>query len=253
MMSLRGMRRLLAGALMSAAAASIPPSVASADSGSSASELEKAIHDYIMKNPKVIREALQKAEREEQLEQNKYVLKSYSEKLYQGGSPILGTADAKITIVEFYDYNCPYCRKVHADLMAFIAKHPDTRIVNKDIASFGKDSEAVARLALAAARQGKFAEMHGALMTSKGKANEATGIELARKLGLDIDRLKADAASPATAKQIDDTRALANALGVAGTPLFIIGHNGIPGAPDNLMSEIEKFAAEVRSNGCEVC
>jgi protein-disulfide isomerase len=219
----------------------------------SPSGLEKAIHDYIMRNPKVIRDALAKAEELERLEQNKRVLKSHSARLYQSGSPTVGAADAKVTIVEFYDYNCPYCRKVHTELMAFLAKHPDTRIILKDIATFGKDSEAVARIALAAAKQGKFAEMHGALMTHKGKASEATGIEVARKLGLDVDRLKKDAASAETAKQLDETRELANTLGVSGTPLFIIGHNGIPGAPENLMAQIETFVEEVRSAGCEVC
>jgi predicted DsbA family dithiol-disulfide isomerase len=90
-------------------------------------------------------------------------------------------------------------------------------------------------------------------MTHKGKAGEATGIELARKLGLDIERLKKDAASPEIAKQLDETRYIAQTLGVNATPLFIIGHNGIPGAPENLMTEIEKYVGEIRDNGCEVC
>jgi protein-disulfide isomerase len=250
-------RHRLAALLMAATAALLTATMSyAADPEAGAGNpgaLDKAIHDYIMKHPKLIREALQKAEEEDRLDQNKRLLKEHSDRLYRAGSPTLGPADAKITIVEFYDYNCPYCRKAHPELMAFLARNPDTRIILKDVATFGKDSEAVARIALAAARQGKLAELHAALMTSKGKASEATGLELARKLGLDIDRLKKDAQSAETASQLAETRQLADTLGVAVTPVFIIGHNGIPGAPDDLMAQIETFVGEVRSKGCEVC
>lgn len=215
--------------------------------------LERAIRDFITKYPQVIREALEKAELDEQLANTKQVLKSQRDKIYGAGSPVLGKPDAKITIVEFYDYNCPYCRTVHGKLKDILKRHPDTRIVLKDIATFGADSEAVGRIVLAAGRQGKLPDLHEALMAFKGKATEATAIDFARRLDLDIDKLKKDAALPEIAKQMKDAQALANELGVNGTPLFLIGHNGIPGAPDDLTEQIEKFLADIRENGCEVC
>jgi len=215
--------------------------------------LEKAIRDFIMKNPQVIREALEKAELDEQLANTKRVLKSHRDQLYGAGSPVLGNPDGKVAIVEFYDYNCPYCRSVHGKLKEVLKRHPDTRLVLKDIATFGKDSEAVGKVVLAAGKQGKLPELHEALMAVKGKATEASAFDLARKLGLNIDKLKKDAALPELAKQIEDARNLANSLGVNGTPLFLIGHNGIPGAPEDLTEQINKFVADVRQNGCEVC
>lgn len=215
--------------------------------------LEKAIRDFIVKNPQVIREALEKAELEEQLANTKQVLKSQRDRLYGAGSPMLGNPAGKIAIVEFYDYNCPYCRAVHGKLKDILKRHPDTRIVLKDIATFGKESEEVGRVVLAAGRQGKLAELHEALMALKGKATEASAIDLAKKLGLDIAKLKKDAALPEIAKQMKNTQGLANSLGVNGTPLFLIGHNGIPGAPDDLTERIEKFVADVRKSGCDVC
>jgi protein-disulfide isomerase len=221
--------------------------------GVSGGDLDRAIHDFIMKNPKVLREALEKAERQEQIDQSKRALKAQRARLYDAGSPVLGSKQAKVSIVEFYDYNCPYCRMVHSQLKAFLAKQPDTRIVLKDIATFGEDSEAVAKIVLAAARQSKALELHDALMERQGKATEAAAIDLARKFGMDIDRLRRDAESAEIAKQLDQTRHLADTLGVNGTPLFIIGHTGIAGAPDNLMAQIEKLVGEVRRDGCEVC
>jgi len=215
--------------------------------------LEKAIRDFITKNPQVIREAIEKAELEEQLANTKQVLKSQRDQIYGAGSPVLGNPDGKIVIVEFYDYNCPYCRAVHGKLKDILKRHPDTRIVLKDVATFGKDSEAVGRLVLAAGKQGKLPDLHEALMAFNGKATEASAIDLAKKLGLNIGTLKKDAASPEIAKQMTDTQALANSLGVNGTPLFLIGHHGIAGSPDDLTGQIEKFLADVRTNGCEVC
>lgn len=252
-MSSKATRALSSALLMAASLALAASGVSRAEQAPSPSALDAAIHDYILAHPEVIREALAKAEHAEQMERVKQVLRDEKRAIYSGGSPSIGPADAKISIVEFMDYNCPYCRKTHALLQSFLAKHPDTRLIVKDIATFGKDSEAVGRIVLAAARQGKFVEMHEALLARKGTNTEAAALEVAGKLGLDLARLKADAAS----KEVDHTlmgaRDLANVLNVGGTPLFLIGHNGIPGAPDDLATQLEKFVGEVRASGCDVC
>lgn len=215
--------------------------------------LDAAIRDYILSHPEVIRESLAKAEQAEQVEHTKKVLRSERKAIYDSGSPTIGPADAKVSIVEFMDYNCPYCRKIHPLLLAYLKQHPDTRIIVKDIATFGKDSVGVAHVVLAAAKQGKFLELHEKLMSHKGTATEAVALEIAGKLGLDVGKLKADAASKEIGYQLMQTQDLANTLNVGGTPLFLIGHNGIPGAPEDLAEQLAKYADEVRRSGCDVC
>ena len=215
--------------------------------------LDAAIHDYIMRHPQVIREALEKAALDEQVERTKRILREQSDAIYRSGSPTMGRADAKVSIVEFFDYNCPYCRKSHPLVHEFVADNPDVRIVLKDIANLGKESEAISRLVIAARRQGKFEPLHEALMGRQGRTTEIMALDAARKIGIDIEILKRDAASPETARVLAATRELASSLSVEGTPLFIIGHNGIAGTPDNWMGQLAKFVTEIRKSGCDVC
>lgn len=226
---------------------------AAAQTAPDAATLESAIRSFIEKNPRVIKEALEKAELDEQLGQTRRILKERRGDLYEAGSLVMGAPDAKIAIVEFFDYNCPYCRKINPDLKAFIEQHKDVRVVLKDIATFGKDSEAVGKLVLAAGKQGKGLELHEALMAAKGKLNEASAVEAARKIGLNVDQLRKDAALAEIGERQLAARKLADTMGVTGTPLFIIGHNGIPGAPEDVMQQIAKFVQEVREKGCDVC
>ncbi|MBN8911812.1 MAG: DsbA family protein [Rhizobiales bacterium] len=215
--------------------------------------LDAYIRDYILNNPQVVREALLKLELAEEVARTKRVLTEHKEALYEAGSPEIGPADAKVTIVAFFDYNCPYCRATYPELKAYLEANPDTKVVLKDIASLGKESEAVARVVIAAKKQGKVADLHDALMSRKGQVTEAVALDAAAKLGLDIERLKADARTSETGDELTRAQDLATSLNVAATPLYIIGHNGIAGAPDDLAAQIAKYAAEIRTSGCEVC
>ena len=215
--------------------------------------LDAYMREFILKNPQVVREALLSLEQAEQVKQTKQVLGSLKGELYGAGSPVIGNAAGKVKIVEFFDYNCGYCRAVYPKLKAFLAANPDTGLVLKDVASFGADSEAVARLALAANLQGKFASFNDALMEQKGKLNEARALELAGKLGLDITKLKSDAQSDKTTALLGQTRELADRVNASVTPLFIIGHNGISGAPEDLEAQLTQHVGEIRKSGCEVC
>jgi protein-disulfide isomerase len=215
--------------------------------------LDGYIRDYLLRNPEVVREALLKLEAEEQTANTKRVLKQMKGDIYDAGSPEIGNPDAKVKIVEFYDYNCPYCRAAYPKVKAYLADNPDTKLVLKDIASLGKDSEAVARVALAARKQDKFAALHDALMTQKGHVTEARALETADKLGLDVERLKKDARSSETGDALTRAQQLADRLAVPATPLYIIGHNGISGSPDDLIKQIAEHAEEIRKSGCDVC
>jgi len=211
------------------------------------------IRDYIMQHPEVLREALLKLEQDEQLDNTKKVLRGFKNDLYASGSPEIGAKDAKVKIVEFYDYNCQYCRSSYAKVRAFLKANPDVTLVMKDVASFGPDSEAVARIALAANKQGKFGPLNNELLALKGKATEARALEIAGKLGLDIAKLKKDAQSASIADELKRTKSLADSLNANITPLFVIGTIGISGAPEDLEAQLGEAVGQIRKSGCDVC
>jgi len=122
-----------------------------------------------------------------------------------------------------------------------------------DFPIFGKDSEGAARVAIAAAKQGKYWELHKELLLHKGNNSEEAAYALAGKLGLDVAKLKVDANSPETVKQLQGNQALAAKLGIQGTPHFIIDDKVIPGAPDNLYDQLASLIVDVRKTGCKYC
>ena len=246
-------RPLIATLTLTLVAAGLTASSLAGDLPTDRAGLDAYIKDYLMRNPAVLREALLKLEADEQTANTKQALRELREDIYNAGSPEIGNPDAKVTIVEFYDYNCPYCRATYPKLKAFLEANPDTKLVLKDIASLGKDSEAVARIVIAATKQGKFAALHDALMTEKGQITEERAIQAASKLGLDVDRLKAEARSSETGDALTRAQLLAERLSVPATPLYIIGHNGISGSPDDLVPQLQKHADEIRKSGCDVC
>jgi len=248
--------KVLASALIAGSLAFAAPNPSRAEDGALPTDragLDAYIRAYILKNPDVVRESLLTLERQEEAARTKRILGGFKSDIYEAGSPEIGDPNAKVTIVEFYDYNCPYCRASYPALKAFLKANPDTKLLLKDVASFGKDSEAAARVALAAARQGKFEALHDALMMRKGQIGEAQALDTAAKLGLDIERLKKDAHSPDTGEALTRTQDLANRLNVTTTPLFVVGYNGIAGAPDDLASQLATHVDEVRASGCDVC
>lgn len=215
--------------------------------------LDAYLRDYIMNNPKVLRDALLKLENDEQTENTKRVLSGVKDDLYRGGSPEIGNPDAKVRIVEFYDYNCPYCRATYPKLKDFLKDNPDTKIVLKDVASLGKESEAIARIVIAATKQGRFDRLHDALMTQKGQLTSERALGIAQKLGFDVERLKADAKSSETGETLTRAQDLANRLNVTATPLYIVGHHGIAGAPEDFVEQLTQHIEQIRKSGCDVC
>ena len=169
------------------------------------------------------------------------------------GSPIAGNAKGDVTMIEFFDYNCGYCKKAFVDVAQAIDKDKQVKLVLKEFPILSKGSEEAARVALAAKMQGKYWEFHRAMLETQGQANEASALKVAEKLGLDMTKLKKDMASAEVKKEIDDTRKLATKMGIQGTPHFIVGDRIIPGAPENLAELLGKNVADVRKEGCKVC
>ena len=159
-------------------------------------------------------------------------------------APVIGNPDGDVTVVEFFDYNCPYCKKVEPEVQALIDKDPKVRVVLRERPILGPDSEYAARAALAVRAQGKFAAFHAAMMGQQ-RANEATVRRVAADLGIDMTRLAADMDAPEVAAHLDLSNKLAAELGISGTPGFVIGDTIIPGFVP--YQDLELAVASVRA------
>jgi protein-disulfide isomerase len=219
--------------------------------------IEAIIKDYLLNNPELMLEVnnLLEAKMDKiQSERMAVAVKENADELFRPtGSPIAGNAKGDVTMIEFFDYNCGYCKKAFVDVAQAIEKDKQVKLVLKEFPILSKGSEEAARVALAAKMQGKYWEFHRALLETQGQANEASALKVAEKLGLDMTKLKKDMAGPEVKKEIDDTRKLATKMGIQGTPHFIVGDRIIPGAPENLAELLGKNVAEVRKEGCKVC
>ena len=161
------------------------------------------------------------------------------------GSPNLGNPDGDVTVVEFFDYNCPYCRQAGKTVQELIGSDQNVRIIFREWPVLGEGSIFAARAALASRTQGKYEEFHWALMNGEGRATEASILKVARDLELDIVRLLADMESPAVELHLERSNDLARNLGFTGTPAFIVGDQTVPGMIS--LEKIEKLIADVRA------
>jgi protein-disulfide isomerase len=220
-------------------------------------EIESIVKQYLLNNPEVLLEiqnALEAKMDKLQAERTAAVIRGNAPEIFRPAfSPVVGNVKGDVPIVEFFDYNCGYCKRAFGDVAKLIDKEKQVRVILKELPILSKGSEEASRVALAAKMQGKYWEFHRAMLQSQGQANEASALRVAEKVGVDMARLKKDMASAEVKKEIDDTRALAQKLGIQGTPHFMVGDRIIPGAPENLIERMTKFVAEVRQEGCKVC
>ena len=197
---------------------------------------EQRVREYLLKNPEVIMEALQilqQRQRATEAENLKRTIAERSEEvLNDPAAPVGGNLAGDITLVEFFDYNCPYCRRVAPTVTELVEADPDLRVIYKEFPILGPGSQFAARAALASRRQGKYIPFHKALMQATEQVSEETVMEVARTVGLDTEQLRADMQDPAIQEAIARNLQLADALGITGTPSFIIGQEIVPGAVD---------------------
>lgn len=196
-------------------------------------EFEARVRAYLLENPEVIAEAIERLQEKRRVaERNQVgsVIKSRADELLRDpASPVGGNPEGEVTLVEFFDYNCPYCRRMGPVMVELEDSDPQLRIVYKEFPILGPDSTAVAKVALAVHRQGKYTEFHKRMMQAQGTADEASALDVAKQLGVDMERLKQDMNDPEIQAAIDRNLALAQALRINGTPSFVIGDQIIPG------------------------
>jgi protein-disulfide isomerase len=240
-----------------AALAQAPPADTRLFSPEQKRAIEEIVKDYLIANPEVFLEVQQSLEakmEQIQAERIKAAIAQNARDIYHSAdAPVAGNPKGDITVVEFFDYNCGYCKRGFPELAKLIDKDPKVRVVLKELPILSKGSEEAARVALAARLQGKYWDVHRALLESKGQANEAVALKIAEKLGLDMAKLKKDMDSPEIKAEIERVRELANKMGINGTPHFLVGDRGIAGAPEDLYEQLAKNVTELRQSGCAVC
>lgn len=237
-------------ALASALVAAGPPTARAAADFTPAQRdaIEGIIRDYLTHNPDVLIEALRGAEdklnREADAKAEKVLAQRRSEVLDDPATPVGGNPRGDVTIVEFFDYRCPYCKQVLPALQALLKEDGKLRFVYKEMPVLGPPSVAAAHAALAAQRQGKYEAFHTALMGAKGQITEDTIYKVAGSVGLDVERLKRDMVAPEIDSALKANLALADALNIHGTPAFIVGNHIVPGALD--LDTLKTMVADAR-------
>ena len=226
-----------------------PLNVSAADKTAPISQdaLGEAIRTYLLENPDVMAEVFENTQKyliaEDEKRQSE-MLKKNSDALYNDERDFsIGSPDAPITIVEFFDYNCGYCKRAFPDIMKLTQKNPDVRVVFKEFPILGPASEQAARVALASKGDGKYFAIHQGLLNARGSVNGAALSSLIEKHGLNADEIVTRGKNKDIDAHIKDVRNLAQSLGVSGTPAFIIDNQLFSGALsyDDMQSVIDEI------------
>jgi protein-disulfide isomerase len=207
-------------------------------------DVEKIVQEYIMNNANVILDSVDQYQQKTVREKSIGAIRDNVESLTKDSTaPFIGNKDGDITIVEFFDYNCGYCKKVLPELQKVVAEDKNLKVIFKDYPILGPASETAAKWSLAAQRQGKYFEFHKIMMEHKGPIEDATLEKAAKDAGMDVTKAKEDAASADIMIQIEKNRTLGNQVGVRGTPAFVIEEELMPGAmpAEQLRQKIEEL------------
>ena len=251
------MLRVLRRAILAAPVAFLPFSVNAAEfNEAQRTELGGIIREYLLQNPEILVEVSKELEQRQQAaeedQRNGALAENAAEIFHSGKDLVAGNPKGAVTMVEFFDYNCAWCKKSVGEVLRMLDGDKELRFVLKEFPIFGEESEYAARAALASQAQGKYWPFHLALLQHEGKVSKETVDEIAVQQGLDLAKLKTDMESKAIYTQIAQNQKLAKSLAINGTPAFIVDKKVIPGyvPHDGLLAAIK----EVRDGGgCQIC
>lgn len=216
------MKKLLFSTFLTALAFSTP----SKAEDFSKAQIEQIIKEYIQKNPEVILDSVEDYSRQQQeasvADRQKAVDENLDWILNNKKLPVAGNPNGDVTIVEFYDYNCGYCKKAVSDITTVLEEDKDVKIIFMEMPILGRTSEIAARWAMAAEDQGRFLEYHIGLMQNRGPISEDVLEKIAKDVGLDVVKMRKVAEAPETSRIVAEKSAKASAMGINGTPAFII-------------------------------
>jgi protein-disulfide isomerase len=197
-------------------------------------QVEEIVRDYITRHPEVVVDAVRAMEdrkREAQAQASRTAIAARQvELLRDASSPVGGNTKGDVTIVEFFDYKCGYCKAVAPTVKQLLAEDPNVRLIYKELPILGEESRTASRAALAARAQGRYRALHEALMSADGALTREEVLRIAGTVGLDVAKLEQAMASKEIDAVLSKNRALASAIGLRGTPAFVIGSELVPGA-----------------------
>ena len=231
--------RLIAAACAALLAIAVPQaSRADEFSASQRGDIERIVREYLVAHPEVIQEAMTELEKRQtaaEAEKHKAAVKQYSENLFTSPRQVvLGNPNGNVTFVEFFDYNCGYCKRAMDDMLTLLKDDPKLKVVLKEFPVLGPGSVEAAQVAVAVRMQDKtgkkYLEFHQKLLGGRGQADKARALAVAKDIGLDMGRLDKDLASPEVKATLQESFKLAEALGLNGTPSYVIGDDVVVGA-----------------------
>ncbi len=245
--------RLAAFALASTCLASLPAlAQAPADAGLSPrqrQEVVEILRDALKQDPSILRDAIaamQQAEEENRATAQRSAIATHADALFRDAAdPVKGNPKGDVTLVEFFDARCGYCKILHPTMQQLLQTDGNIRVVMKDLPILGPNSIVASRALLAAQRQGKYAELQDALMRLRGEPTEAVLKTEAERVGLNWARLRQDMNDPAIEQRLQANVALAQALSIQGTPALVIGDTLVPGAVD--LATLQGLVAQARA------
>ena len=241
--------RRLRGALAVSLALAAPPLAAQSFNPAQREEIIGILREALRQDPSILRDAMaaaEKAEIQAREAATRQAIAQHAASLFRAPEdPVRGNPDGRITLVEFFDARCGYCKQLHPTMEQLLRRHRDVRLVLKDLPILGPNSMLASRALLAAQAQGKYADLYGALLSLREEPSEPVLRREAERVGIDWQRLKREMEEPAIARRLNANRALAEALNIQGTPALVIGETLIPGAVD--LATLEKLVAEQRT------
>ncbi len=220
-------------------------------------EIGGIVREYLLQHPDILIEMSRKLEEKKQADQAKAAKAGIAENadaIYRAkGDLVVGKADGKVAMVEFFDYNCGFCKRALPDVLKLKDTNKDLKIIIKEFPILGPGSMEASRLAIASRKQGmdKYWKYHVAMLGHKGRVDGKVALALAKQAGLDVGKLKEDAKSKEVNDIINRNMAVAAALNINGTPAFVIGETIVPGALG--YKTLNHIIGQVRKNGCKHC
>ena len=236
-------------ALMSVIAMA-PPAVAAGFTDAQKAELGPLVRDYLLRNPEVLRDVMGELEKKQKAEEDAKrvdVVDNAASDLFDSpNQATLGNPQGKVAIVEFFDYNCGYCKRTLDDMAKLLKSEPDLKVVLKDFPVLGPGSVEAAQIASAVRNQFKgerFWEYHAKLLGTRGAVGKAQALAVAKDMGADMDQLTRDAEKSDVKAGIQQTMQLADKLNLTGTPSFVVGREVVVGAVgyDELKGRIDNY------------
>ena len=231
--------RLIAAVGAALLALALPQASRAAEfSGTQRGEIERIVRDYLIAHPEVLQEAMAEFEKRQtaaEAEKHKAAVKQYAQVLFSSPRQVtIGNPAGNVTFVEFFDYNCGYCKRAMNDMLTLMKNDPQLKVVLKEFPVLGPASMEAAQVAVAVRMQDKtgkkYLEFHQKLLGGRGQANKALALAVAKDIGMNMAQMEKDLNSPEVKSTMEESFKLAEALGLNGTPSYVIGSDVVVGA-----------------------